>query len=152
MSFPLASLGLFLENFGLKSVSSDTKESVTFESGHGAPVFEHGAETRMRRAPVRAIASMTWQEGPDQIFGALANISPDGCMVKTEATIEVGTEVELEIAAIGTVPRLECEMVGVVRHTTDLDGRRAYGIEFTEVADDEDDENLQRLYNLASGG
>ena len=151
MSFGIASLGLFLEDFGLKTLESDGEpDSVRVESGHGAPIYEHGAQTRMRRAPIRGVASMTWEEGPDRVYGGLANISPHGCLVKTEATVEVGTEVELELAAIGTVPRLEVELTGEVRHATNLDERRAYGIEFGEL-DDENKRKLKRLYNLAAG-
>lgn len=150
MSVGIFSLGLFLEDLGLKRLKSETPDSVNVESGHGAPVFEHGAQTRMRRAPIRAIASMTWQDGPDRVYGGLDNLSPDGCLVKTEATIEIGTDVEIEIAGIGTVPRLEVELTGTVRHTTEIDGRRAYGIEFAEI-DEDNKETLQRLYNVAAG-
>lgn len=152
MSFGILSLGLFLDDISLERLDSDADEpdSVQVGSGHGAPVYEHGEQTRMRRAPVRGVASMTWEGGPERVYGGLANVSPDGCMVKTEATIEVGTEVALELAAIGTVPRLEVQLTGTIRHATTVDGRRAYGIEFVDI-DEENEDKLKRLYNLAAG-
>lgn len=152
MSAGILSLGLYLEKFGLKRRKPRSRDEIEIgdgvKSGHGAPLFEKGGpQTRIRRAPVRAIASMRWPEGPDRVFGGLENVSPTGCLLKTEASVEPGTEVELEIAAIGTDPRIEVEVEGTVRHVTDVDGRRAYGIEF----DSGDNQALRRLYNLAAG-
>lgn len=147
------SLGLFLDDIGLERSDDEpeTPKSVEVKSGHGAPTYEHGPQTRMRRAPVRAVASVTWEGGPERIYGTLANISPEGCLLKTETTIEPGTDIDLEIAAIGTVPRLEVNVTAEVRHTTELDGRQAYGIEFTGI-DDENATALKKLYNKAAGG
>ncbi len=153
MPVGILSLGLFLEDIGLERSESapERPKSVDLKSGHGAPTYEHGPQTRMRRAPVRAVASLTWEEGPKRVYGGLANVSPEGCLLKTETTIEPGTEVDLEIAAVGTVPRLEVNLVGEVRHETEADGRHAYGIEFVE-ADEENRRALKRLYNHAAGG
>lgn len=146
MSFAIGSLGLFLENFGLKRLDSERgrPDEVEFESGHGAPVYEQGPQTRMRRSPVRAIATLTWEEGPDKVYGSVENVSPRGCLVTTESTIDEGTEVDIEIRTVGDDTDLEVPALGVVRHATEQDGRRAYGIEFREV---EDETALKRLYN-----
>lgn len=150
MPIGIASLGLFLENFGLKRLDSEpeTPDEVDFESGFGAQVYEHGPQTRIRRAPVRGMATIRWEDGPDRIFGGIENVSPNGCLVKTEATIDEGTEVEFRLAAVGADERLEVEGTGVVRHTTEVDDRRAYGIEFREV---DDETALKKLYNAAAG-
>lgn len=144
-------LDLSLDTFSIRRNDSSTPDEVELDSGHGAVVFEHGPQTRIQRRPVRAIASMTWEEGPDRIYGGVENISPDGCMVKTEASLEEGTEVELEVATSGGDARLEVEATAVVRHQTTRDGRRAYGLEFTEV-DDEALDQLRALYNRAGEG
>lgn len=144
------SLGLFLENLGLKRLESDTPDEVNVGGGHGAPIYEHGQQTRMRRAPIRAIAAMTWPEGPERVYGRMENVSPDGCLVKTEATLEAGTEIDIEITVAGTDPRLEVETTGTVRHVTEFDGRKAYGIEFDEISA-ENRKELKRLYNQAAG-
>lgn len=142
------SIGLYLDKLGLKRVDSETPDTIDVGSGHGAPVYEEGPQTRIRRVPIRAIASMTWEDGPERVYGGLENISPQGCLLKTEASIEIGTEVELEIAAIGTSPRLEVEVTGTIRHRTDVDGRQAFGVEFESG----DNRELKRLYNIAAGG
>lgn len=149
MSFGIASLGLFLENFGLnrRDSESETPDEVDVESGLGAPLYDRGPQTRIRRAPVRGMATLSWEAGPDRVYGGIENVSPSGCLIKTEATIDEGTQIEFRLAAVGGDREIEVEGVGMVRHTTDVDGRRAYGIEFLEI---DDDDALHKLYNMAA--
>jgi len=150
MSIGIASLGLSLEKLGLTRSDSEsaTPEDIDVRSGLLAPVYEQGPQTRIRREPLRGMATLSWSGGPDKVYGGIENVSPNGCLIRTEASLEDGTEVEFRIAAVGLDRDLEVEGTGVVRHETEVDGRRAYGIEFTVV---EDETALKRLYNLAAG-
>lgn len=111
-----------------KSASSTL--SVSLRSGTGAPIFEHGPHTRIRRNPVRAIAAITWEDGPREAFGQLLNVSLTGCLIRTESTIEIDTELALRVTLAGSESDHSHEIYGVVRRATTVDGRRAYGIEF----------------------
>jgi hypothetical protein len=132
--------------------SSETKkrrrQSMSIGSGPGAIMFEPGAQTRIRRAPVRAIASVTIDGGPREIFGQVLNISPGGCLLRTEATLEVGSLVEMGITVLGGDFRANVDVEGVIRrHDTSTD-RPAYGVEFLAV-DATEKESLQWLYGQA---
>ena len=125
--------------------------SLDLRSGPGAPMFELGAQTRIRRAPVRAIASFTWAEGPRQAYGQVCNLSPGGCLLKTETTIPVGADLTLNVVLVGDGNRHKAELTGVVRRrTTSDDGRIAYGLEFTP-ADREERQTIEWLYGQALG-
>lgn len=96
---------------------------------------------RTRRAPIRGFASLQWTGGPSRVFGGLVNVSPDGCLLKTESTIEEGTQVSIRLNFVGLKDDDERESVqatGVVRHRTEVEGRRAYGVEFTDLGDRDD--------------
>lgn len=101
------------------------------QSGPGAPIFEPGPNTRIRRSPVaRSIATMRWVGGPREIFGQIANVSPGGCLVKTESTIAPETLLEMTITILGNGEPATFDVNGLVKRVTTADGRRAYGIEF----------------------
>ena len=117
-------------------------------SGPGAPMFEPGPQTRIRRAPVRAMATVTWENGPREVFGQVLNVSPGGCLLKTETTIETGTVVDMTIIVLGDDERTKVDVRGVIRRQTEADGRRAYGVEFVTI-DTEDRESVQWLYAQA---
>ena len=123
-------------------------EPTDIGSGPGAVMFEPGPQTRIRRAPVRAIATATWPGGPREIFGQVLNISPGGCLFKTETTIEPGTILDLSITIVGGPSRVSADVSGVVRRRTQDDGRRAYGVEFTAMSRAER-ETIQWLYGRA---
>ncbi len=105
--------------------------SISLTSGPGAPIFEPGPNTRIRRSPIaRSIATMSWVGGPREIFGQVANVSPGGCLVKTESTIAPETIIAMTITIIGKGDPATFDVRGLVKHETTADGRRAYGIEF----------------------
>jgi hypothetical protein len=116
-------------------------------SGPGSPIFEQcGPHTRIFRAPVRAIAAVRFDER--EIYGQVMDIAPGGCLLKTESTIPDGTVINLRVTLIGQTTRSVAEVRGVVCRMCDVDGRRAYGIEF--VANDSyERNNLQWLYAQA---
>ncbi|GEM_PF-1904077 len=108
---------------------------------------------RSRRQPVRGICTMRPDCGPSQVFGGLVDVSSDGVLVKTEATLEVGTRVDLQIDFVGSKnpgtdeedsERDSIEAAGIVRRRTDTEGRTAYGIEF--VQDDTHRDTLLEEY------
>lgn len=117
-------------------------------SGPGAIMFEPGPNPRIRRAPVRAIGTMTWDGGPREVFAQVLNISPGGCLLKTESTIEPGTILDMSIMLIGNGERITASVRGKVCHETREDGRRAYGVEFLRQTA-QDKENTQWLYGQA---
>jgi hypothetical protein len=126
-----------------------TKEkTMSMGSGPGAVMFEPGPNTRIRRAPVRAIASVTIDGGPREIFGQVLNVSPGGCLLRTEATLETGNLVDMGITVIGDGFRACVDVKGVIRRATTGNTRPEYGVEFMTV-DSSDKESLQWLYGQA---
>ena len=100
--------------------------------GTGSPVFEQaGAQTRIRRAPVRAIA--TYQRagsGGGDLFGQVLNLGLQGCLLRTEATILQGTQLQMTITIVGKAERTSAAVTGQVVRVTEHEGRKAYGVEF----------------------
>lgn len=131
-------------------IGADEKRErkMTLGSGPGAPMFENGPQTRIRRAPVRAIATVTWDGGPREVYGQVLNISPGGCLLKTETTIEPGTHLDMSIIVISEDERAKVDVEAVVRRRTEADGRRAYGLEFVAL-ESTDKESVQWLYSHA---
>lgn len=123
--------------------------SLSFNSGPGAPIFEPGPHTRIRRTPVRAITTLTWTGGPREIFGQVVNVGPGGCLIKTESTIAPGTKIEMTITVFGDNHRFKVDVTGEIRRETVCEGRRAYGVEFTPQNRD-DRQSIQWLYAEAS--
>ena len=121
---------------------------MSLSSGPGAIMFEPGPQPRIRRAPVRAIATMTWEGGPREVFGQVLNVSPGGCLLRTESTIALGTTLQLSVMIIGQGQRTQTQLRGVVRRVMDQDGRRAYGVEWV-IAHPSHKEHAQRLYGEA---
>lgn len=141
-------LGKFIPKLEVGEQKSQVME---IGSGPGAPMFEaYGAQARIRRAPVRAIASITWDGGPREIFGQVLNISPGGCLVKTETTIEPGTILDIAVTILGDGKRINADVTGVVRRETTEGGRRAYGVEFL-TRNKAERETAQWLYGQAMG-
>ena len=116
-------------------MSSTQRQTLTLRSGTGAPIFETGPTTRIRRNPIRAFARMTWDNGPRAVFAQLVDVSLTGCLLKTETTIEPGTEVELSVTLVGDEE--EYELGAVVRRNTTIGGRQGYGLEFCGDSSDE---------------
>ena len=123
-------------------------KSLSIGSGPGAVMFEPGAQTRIRRAPVRAIASVTVDNGPREIFGQVLNISPGGCLLSTEATLETGSIVEMSVTVIGDGFRARVDVDGVIRRRASDTDRPSYGVEFLAI-DARDKQSLQWLYAQA---
>lgn len=123
-----------------------TPRSVSLRSGTGAPIFEPGAHTRIRRNPVRAFAALTWDGGPREIFGQVLNVSLTGCLIKTESTIQEGTQLEVSVTVVGSENRSSIDVRGTVRRQTFVDGRRAYGVEFISTSSVEK-QSVQALYS-----
>ncbi len=139
-----------LSNLFERALEDDTtkEKSMSIGSGPGAVMFEPGPNTRIRRAPVRAIATVTVDGGPREIFGQVLNVSPGGCLLKTEATMETGTFVDMSITVIGDGFRARVDCQGVLRRREDSGTRKHYGVEFMAV-DSQDKESLQWLYAQA---
>lgn len=128
------------------SSSQTSPQSLTLRSGTGAPIFEPGPHTRIRRNPVRAIATLTWDDGPREVFGQIRNVSLTGCLLRTESTIPVDTELSLTISLIGTDSEEEFDVRAVVRRNATIEGRRGYGLEFVYTAP-EHRRAVQALYS-----
>ncbi len=139
-----------LSNIFERALEDDKTKQKSMSIGHGpgAVMFEQGPQTRIRRAPVRAIAAVTIEGGPREIFGQVLNISLGGCLLKTEATIEVGSLVEMSITVIGDGDHARVDVEGVIRRLVDGADRRQYGVEFLAV-DSNDKDALQWLYSQA---
>ncbi len=127
---------------------SARKEKITtrLSSGTGAPIFEPGPHTRIRRNPTRAIAALTWNGGPREAFGQILNVSLTGCLLRTESTIAPDTELELTVTLVGAGSNEEFDIRAVVRRTTAVRGRQAYGLEFISSSTDEKIA-IQKLYS-----
>ncbi|MFW6345279.1 MAG: PilZ domain-containing protein [Halomonas sp.] len=137
----------FLQARQTESNATESDETSTaIGSGPGALMFEPGPQTRIRRAPVQAIASLT--VGERKIFGRVANISPGGCLFKTGATLEVGEFVDMQITVLGDDNRAVVTVRGVVRRSASGEDRPEYGVEFIAV-DETDHDSLQWLYAQA---
>ena len=120
--------------------------SLSLGSGPGAPIFQPGPQTRIYRAPVRAVA-VAVVDGVEN-WGQVLDISLGGCLFKTEDPLEVGAEVELRITIIGAAHRAVAEVHGVVQRASEDGGRSAYGIELKAKNSDER-RVLQWLYSQA---
>lgn len=120
--------------------------SVTLGSGPGAPIFEPGPQTRIYRAPVRAIG--VGHSNGNEIWGQVLDISLGGCLLKTDDPIEVGSDVQLRITIVGDGRRAVADVRGVVRRATQDGGRAAYGLELVG-GDPEERRVLQWLYSQA---
>jgi hypothetical protein len=134
----------------IAELTSSSSPSMSLSSGPGAPMFEPGPHTRIRRAPVRAIASMTWAGGPREVFGQVVNVSPGGCLLKSEASLPVGSIIDLSMTILGNGQRSTADVRALVRHATTEGGRRAFGLEFV-ATDSKERETLQWLYTQAVG-
>ena len=109
---------------------------------------QHGPTTRIRRAPVRAIASFSFEGGPREAFGQVLNLSPGGCLLRTETTIAPDTLLQMEVTLVGGSERVQASLQARVKHSTLEGGRRAYGVEF--IAEEREAQHtLQRLYARA---
>ena len=129
------------------SSTRDKDTKLSFNSGPGAPIFENfGEHTRIYRAPVRAIACARF-EGKE-IYGQIMDLSPGGCLFKTETSIAEGTVMELRVTIVGPDRRAVAEVRGIVRRESNDENRRAYGVEF--VAENSTERrSLQWLYAQA---
>lgn len=130
-------------------LKSPGRASLSLGHGPGAPMFEPGPQTRIRRAPLQAIAAVTVDNGPREIFGRVLNISPGGCLLQTEATLEPGTFVDLKVTVLGQAEPIAVELSGVIRRQVEAGTRRQYGVEFMTV-DANGREAVQWLWAQAS--
>lgn len=129
---------------------SSRSDSVTsMRSGAGAPIFEPGPQTRIRRNPTRAIASITWSDGPRAVYGQVLDVSLTGCLVKTETTIEVGTELQFSVTLVGDGTSTNFDVRGRVCRRTRAEGRPAYGVAFITDSRHEK-ETVQALYSATA--
>ncbi len=123
-----------------------TQDRLTLRSGTGAPIFEPGPHTRIRRNPVRAIASLTWDGGPREVFGQIRNVSLTGCLLRTESSIPRGTTLSMTISLIGAGSKEEFDVIAKVCRETTVEGRRGYGLEFVFESRN-DKRTVQTLYS-----
>lgn len=128
---------------------SGDESSLSLNSGTGAPIFEPGPHTRIRRNPVRAIAAVTWEDGPREIFGQILNISLTGCLLRTETTIAEGTELTMKITLIGDGQSSCFDVRTTVQRETTIRDRKAYGLEFTTECTEEK-QSVQALYSATA--
>lgn len=124
------------------------QESMTIRSGTGAPIFEAGPTTRIRRNPVRAIARVD-VDGDRRIFGQIVDVSLTGCLLKTATTIPTDANLELTITLVGGDDHDDFEVGATVRRTTDVDDRRGYGLEFCTDSIDQR-RTVQALYSATA--
>lgn len=122
------------------------QSTLSISSGPGAPIFQSGTQTRIYRAPVRAVGVVTC--GVRESWGQVLDISPGGCLFKTDDQLEVGAEVELRVTIIGDERRAIAEINGIVRRSIEEGTRNAFGIEFV-AADSDERRVLQWLYSQA---
>jgi hypothetical protein len=120
---------------------------VNLGGGPGAPIFQPGPQTRIYRAPVRAIAAARLDDD-SEVWGQVMDISLGGCLFKADEPLEVGSELELRITIISEARRAVAEVSGVVRRRTEDGGRAAYGIELVG-RNSEERRVLQWLYSQA---
>ncbi len=104
--------------------------SMNRRSGTGAPIFEAGPHTRIRRNPTRAIASFHWDGGPREVYGQILDISLHGGLLQTAATIPEGTRLHLTITLVGHGEEGQYELRGIVRRRQQSRDRQTYGLEF----------------------
>ena len=125
-------------------------ENATFEisSGPGAPMFDQtGPQTRIMRAPVRAIGAMRFEDGKE-IYGQVLDISDGGCLFRTESTISLGAKFEMRITILRGNQRAVADISGEIRRVTDSEGRKAYGCAF--IAENSEDRRSHKwLYTQA---
>lgn len=106
----------------------ESKSRINLGSGPGAPIFQPGPQTRIYRAPVRAIAAARRADGTEE-WGQVLDISLGGCLFKADGELEIGAELELRITIISETRRAVAEVRGIVLRHTEDGGRSAYGIE-----------------------
>lgn len=123
------------------------RSELTLGSGPGAPIFQPGPQTRIYRAPVRAVGAAN-VEGHPEAWGQVLDISLGGCLFKGDADFEVGDQIELRVTIVGEGRRAVAEVRGVIRRVTEDGGRPAFGIELT-AQDSEERRVLQWLYSQA---
>lgn len=126
-------------------------DSVLFRElrgGPGAPMFEgsHGA-TRIRRTPVRAVASIADSEGRKESFSQVLNLSPGGCYIKGDVSLSEGDEVIMHITLLGG-QRQRIDVRAVVLRAEREGARCAYGMGFI-AATAREREALEWLYGCA---
>ncbi len=127
--------------------SSREDKKLSIRSGPGAPIFENtGSQTRIYRAPCRAIASVKLED--KEIFGQIMDLSPGGCLLKTETTLEVGCEFDMRVTIVHATRRSVAEVRGVIQRCGEDNGRRTYGVEFL-TDDAHSKRNLDWLYGQA---
>ncbi len=136
-----------------ESATLRTERSEQMSSGASSPgsaTFEAGRHARIRRAPVRAIAAFTPADGGER-FGQVLNLSPGGCLLRTETTLREGDHIDLTVTLVGARQRIKVDLRAIVcRVDTSLD-RRAYGLEFI-LEERAEREAAQWLYVRAMSG
>ncbi len=127
-----------------QAIRSDA--AITLGSGPGAPIFQPGPQTRIYRAPVRAVA-VAHCEGVE-VWGQVLDISLGGCLLKTDDALRVGSAIQMRITIIAEGRRAVADVQGRVQRATEDGGRTAYGIELIG-ADSDERRVLQWLYAQA---
>lgn len=129
------------------TLASTRDSKLSIGSGPGAPIFEqNGEHTRIYRAPCRAIASVRFDD--KEIYGQVLDISPGGCLLLTETTLEVGQEFEMRVTIVHPSRRAVAEVSGIVQRTGEQNGRKAYGVKFSSEQRS-DQKSLDWLYGQA---
>ena len=123
------------------------RSDFSLSSGPGAPIFQPGPQTRIYRAPVRAVAAAR-AEGHPEAWGQVLDISLGGCLLEADADFAVGERIELRITIVGADRRAIADVVGVVRRVTESGARKAFGLELT-TTNSEERRVLEWLYSQA---
>ena len=132
-------------------LGSRREDEMKLGSGPGALMFEGGQHARIRRAPVRAIASFTPPNSHGDRFGQVLNLSPGGCLLRTETSLELGDVIDLSVTLVGARQRITVDLRATVRRIDDESERRGYGVEF-KLDERPEREAAQWLYARAMGG
>jgi hypothetical protein len=123
-----------------------SEAAISLGSGPGAPIFHPGPQTRIYRAPVRAIGVAATEHG--ETWGQVMDISLGGCLFKTDEELEVGAVFDLRITIINAERRAVADVRGLVRRKTEDGARNAYGLELI-ASYSEERCVLQWLYSQA---
>ena len=116
--------------------SFSLRSSFEMASGPGAPIFQHGTQTRIFRAPVRALGVARLADG-SEAWGQVLDISLGGCLFKTDDPMNVGDEVELRITILAGQKRRVADVRGRIRRVDSDGDRPAYGVELVAANSDE---------------
>lgn len=126
---------------------AERRTSISIGGGPGAPIFQPGPQTRIYRAPVRAVCAVS-QAGGEESWGQVLDVSLGGCLLKIDARYPLGSVIDLRITLVGDGRRSIADVRGAVRRVEDEAEHALYGIELLAETTEER-RVLQWLYAQA---